>query len=405
MSNQRQPAIGFIFITLLLDVIGFGIVIPVFPSLISELIHGSISEASLYGGWLIFAFAFTQFLFAPILGNLSDQYGRRPVLLASLFMFGVNYLILGVSPTLFWLFLGRVLSGITGASFTTASAYIADVSSEEKRTQNFGMIGVAFGLGFIIGPVIGGVLGQFGPRVPFFAAAALTFANWLYGYFILPESLAKENRRKFSWHRANPIGTFKHLRKYPVVSGLVVSVVLTYIAQHAIQSTWPFFTMETFKWDEAMVGYSLGFVGLLVAIVQGYLIRIINPKLGDRRSVYYGLILTIIGFFLFSFANEGWMLFVILIPFSLGGIAGPALQAIISNQVPANEQGELQGGLTSLMSVTSIIGPPLMTNLFSYSTQRHYGIYFPGSAFLLAAILCIISLYLIRKSFHNHNLH
>ncbi|MDB5246795.1 MAG: tetracycline resistance efflux pump [Segetibacter sp.] len=240
MPASTKAAIGFIFITLLIDVIGFGLIIPVFPKLIEELIHGDISEASKWGGWLTFAYAIMQFLFAPVLGNLSDKYGRRPVLLFSLAGFGIDYIFLSLAPTIGWLFAGRVIAGITGASFTTATAYIADISTDENRAQNFGMIGAAFGLGFIIGPVLGGVLGEHGSRLPFIVAAALALLNALYGYFVLPESLSKENRRPFSWKRANPLGSLKQLKKYPSIGGLIGALVLVYIAAHAVQSTWTF---------------------------------------------------------------------------------------------------------------------------------------------------------------------
>lgn len=402
MINNRKPALGFIFITLLIDITGFGIIIPILPKLISNLIHGTLSEASLYSGWLMFAFSIMQFLFAPVLGNLSDRFGRRPILLLSLAGFGLDYLILAFAPNIIWLFIGRTIAGIMGASFTTASAYIADISNDENRAQNFGMIGAAFGLGFIIGPVIGGVLGQFGTRVPFIAASALTLLNALYGYFILPESLAKENRRKFDWKRANPIGSLVQLKKYPVIAGLIGSLIFIYIAAHAVQSTWTFFTMEVFSWNEAMVGYSLGFVGLLVAIVQGGLIRFINPKLGQKNSVYLGLALNGLGFLLFAFARESWMMFAFLIPYCLGGIAGPAIQSIIAGQVPANEQGELQGALTSLISATSIVGPPLMTNIFAYFTSNAAPVYFPGSAFVAGAILTVISIFLAMRTLSSY---
>ncbi len=398
MRDKKQAAVGFIFITLLLDVIGFGIIIPVLPKLIQQMIGGNLSQASVYGGWLMFAYSIMQFVFAPLLGGLSDKFGRRPILLFSLFGLGIDYIFLAFAPTITWLFVGRILSGICGASFTTGAAYIADVSTPEKRAQNFGLIGAAFGLGFIIGPVIGGVLGQFGARIPFLAAAALAFLNWLYGYFILPESLSKENRRDFDWKRANPAGALANFKKYPVVLGLVGSLFCIYIAGHAAQSTWTYFTMEVMKWNEAWVGYSLGFVGLMVALVQGGLIRVINPKLGQKRSVYFGLLLYCIGLFLFSFATQGWMMFAILVPYCLGGISGPALQGIISNQVPANEQGELQGGLTGIMSITSIIGPPLMTNLFAYFTASLGTFYFPGAPFFMGALLCILSLFLAMRS-------
>jgi MFS transporter, DHA1 family, tetracycline resistance protein len=396
MSINRKPALGFIFITLLLDVMGIGIIIPVIPKFISQLIGGDLSNASVYCGWMMFAFAIMQFLFSPVLGSLSDRYGRRPILLISLFGFGVDYLIIAFAPTVGWLFVGRILAGIMGASFTTASAYIADISTPEKRAQNFGLIGAAFGLGFIIGPVLGGVLGQYGLRVPFLVAAGLTFVNWAYGYFVLPESLHKRNRRRFDIRRANPIGSLIQLRKYPVISGMVASLVCVYVAGFATQSTWTFFTMETFHWSESLVGYSLGLVGLLMAIVQGGLVRVINPWLGPVRSIYVGLAFYGLGLVMIAFAPQGWMLFAIMVPFSLGGIANPAVQGIISNEVPANEQGELQGALTSLMSVTSIVGPVLMTSLFSYFTAKGAPVYFPGAPFMMGAVLVLASALLAR---------
>lgn len=396
--TARKPALSFIFITLLIDVIGFGIIIPVIPKLIMELTGGGMSDASVYGGWLMFAFAAMQFIFSPILGGLSDQFGRRPVILISLFGFGLDYILVALAPSIGWLFIGRIFAGITGASFTAASAYIADVSTPEKRAQNFGMIGAAFGLGFIIGPVIGGVLGQYGARVPFFAAAGVTLLNWLYGYFVLPESLSKENRRPFDWKRANPIGSLMHLRKYPVISGLVISLVCIYVAAHAVQSTWSYFTMEKLKWDEAMVGYSLGVVGILVSLVQGLLIRYTTPLFGPKKSVYIGLALYTFGLILFAFASQSWLMFVFLVPYCLGGVAGPALQALMSNQVPANEQGELQGALTSLISVTSIVGPPLMTGLFAFYTKPSALVYFPGAPFLAGALFMLVSLIMAMRT-------
>ena len=269
MSGKKQAALGFIFVTLLIDVTGFGLVIPVMPKLIEELIHGNVSDASRYGGWLGFAYAIMQFIFAPVIGNLSDKYGRRSVLLFSLFGFGIDYILLSFAPNITWLFIGRMIAGITGASFTTATAYIADISSPEDRAKNFGMVGAAFGVGFIIGPVMGGFLGQIGTRVPFYVSAALCLLNWLYGFFILPESLPKDKRRPFSWMRANPLGSLLLLRRYSGVSALVGSLVLIYIAAHAVQSTWSFFTIEKFHWSEKLIGLSLGLVGVLVGAVQG----------------------------------------------------------------------------------------------------------------------------------------
>lgn len=398
MAAKRTPALGFIFVTLLIDVIGLGIIIPVMPKLISELTGDSISDASRDGGWLLFAYAAMQFVCAPVIGGLSDRYGRRPVLLASLFGFGIDYLFLAFAPTLAWLYVGRVIAGIMGASFTTGAAYIADISTPEKRAQNFGLLGAAFGLGFIVGPVLGGLLGQFGTRVPFMAAAGFSLLNWLYGYFILPESLQPENRRDFQWSRANPVGSLINLKRYPVIYGLIVSLALLFVASHAVQSNWSFFVIEKFGWTEAQIGYSLGAVGLLSAVVQGYLIRFILPKLGQKRGVYVGLLLYTVGFVLYAFATEGWMMYVFMVPYILGSIAGPSLQGIISTQVAPNEQGEMQGALTSLQSLTSIIGPPLMTNLFSAFTGPNAPMYMPGAPMLMAGVLTLISTFLARRS-------
>ena len=402
MAANRSAAISFIFITLLIDVTGIGLIIPVVPALIQELIHGNISEASKYSGWLAFAYATMQFLFAPLLGNLSDRYGRRPVLLLSLLGLGIDYIFLALAPSIGWLFVGRIIAGLGGASFTTATAYIADISTPQNRAQNFGMVGAAFGLGFMLGPVIGGLLGEYGVRIPFIVAACFSLLNCVYGYFVLPESLAMENRRPFDWKRANPVGSLRQLKKYPAVSGLIVSFLLIYLAANAVQSTWSFFTIKQFSWSARMIGLSLGLVGLLVGIVQGGLVRFVNPWLGNKRSVYLGLALYAIGLFLFAFANHSWMMFVFLLPYCFGGIAGPALQSIISGQVPPNGQGELQGGLTSIMSLTNIIGPVLMTTLFAYFTKPTAPVPFAGAAFFLGGICMAFSLVLAYRTLH-HN--
>jgi DHA1 family tetracycline resistance protein-like MFS transporter len=392
MANTKKAAVGFIFLTLVIDIVGLGIIIPVVPQLIKGLLHTSdLSKASLYGGWMTFLYATMQFLFAPFIGSLSDQYGRRPVLLISLLGFGLDYLFLAFAPSILWLFVGRTIAGITGASVTTASAYMADISDDSNRAQNFGMIGAAFGIGFIIGPMLGGFLGEVSPRLPFIVAACLALLNVVYGYFVLPESLPLENRRAFDWKRSNPISSLVHLKKYPAVSGLIFALVFIYLAVHAVQSNWSFANMEKFKWSPKMIGLSLGMVGLLVGLVQGVLIRYINPKIGNEKSVYFGIALYALGLILFAFASSSWMMFVFLIPYCLGGISGPALQALISVHVPKNEQGELQGSLTSIMSVTSIAGPLIMTSLFAYFTKPGNPIYFPGASFLMGAVFMIIS--------------
>lgn len=400
MKTSKNAAIGFIFITLLIDVIGFGIIIPVLPKLIQQLSDTSISQASRIGGWMLFAFAATQFCFAPLVGNLSDRYGRRPVLLASLFGFSIDYLFLSFAPTIGWLFVGRVIAGITGASFTTASAYIADISTPETRAKNFGMIGAAFGLGFIIGPAIGGLLGGLGARVPFMAAAGLCMVNFLYGLFILPESLKHENRRKLEWVRTIPGVSIYKLRQYPALTGLIFSLFLVYMGAHAVQSNWSFFVIERFQWSTTMIGFSLALVGLLIGGVQAGLTRVVNPKLGNHRSIYLGLSLYALGIISFAFATQTWMMFAFLVPYCLGGICGPALQSEMASYVPSNQQGELQGSLTGVLSLTTILGPPLMTNIFAYFSIKSSDHYFPGAPFILGGIFMVTSVIIAIAAFN-----
>lgn len=389
-ANTNRP-LTLIFITLLIDVIGFGIIIPIIPKLLENMGGYSISEASSIGAWMIFAFAFPQFIFSPIMGNLSDRYGRRPILLLSLLGLGLDYVFHALAPTLGMLVIGRIIAGVCGASFTTASSYIADISSPEKRAQNFGLIGVAFGVGFILGPVIGGFASELGTRAPFWVAAGLSFANCILCYFMLPESLDKSLRRKFEWKRANPVGTLIHLRKYHSVLKLMVPLFLLYLASHAVQSNWPYYTKYKFGWDEKMVGLSLGMVGLMVAIVQGGLIRIIIPKFGNKKSIQYGFFLYFLGMLLFALANQSWMMFAFTAVYCLGGISGPALQGEMSLSVPANEQGELSGGMTSIMSITAIIGPLIMNNLFAAFSGEKAIAELPGAPMFLGAFLIIVA--------------
>ncbi|HET6226830.1 MAG TPA: TCR/Tet family MFS transporter [Bacteroidia bacterium] len=403
MTVKKSNALAFIFVTILIDVIGFGIIIPVMPDLIRELTGEDLSRASFYNGILLPCFAIMQFLFSPLLGALSDRYGRRPLLLIALLGLGIDYVFQAFAPTLAWLFVGRILAGICGASFTTATAYISDISTPEKKAQNFGLIGVAFGVGFIIGPVIGGLCSSWGTRAAFMVAAGFSLLNCIYGYFILPESLPKEQRRKIQWERTNPLTTLLNLKRYPIISGLVFTMLLLYLAAHAVQSNWSFYTMLKFNWDGRMVGISLGIVGLLIAVVQGGLIRKIIPLLGEKNAIYSGLILYAIGLILFAIANTGWLMLFFLVPYCLGGICGPALQSVISNQVPTNEQGELQGSLTSLISVTSIIGPPMMNYLFSYFTSASAPVYFPGAPFILGAILIIVGIFFAINSLRSYH--
>jgi DHA1 family tetracycline resistance protein-like MFS transporter len=403
MPPKRQAAVGFIFITLFLDVMGWGLIIPVLPTLVSSLKGVPINQASSYGAILLFGYAFSQFLFAPVLGNLSDQFGRRPILLLSLFGFSVNYLLLAWAPSFFWLIIGRIVAGVAGSSVSTAGAYIADVSTESTRAKNYGMVGAAFGLGFIIGPAVGGLVASLGVRAPFYAAAVLCLLNGLYGYFILPESLSIENRRKFSWKRANPFGALKIFLSHPTVARLAIVYFLIYLGAQAVQSTWSYFTMYRFGWNEKIVGISLAVVGLLVAVVQSVLVRIVNPRIGNEKSIYIGLAFYTIGLFSFAFASMGWMMFVFLIPYCLGGLAGPSLQSTLASLLPPNVQGELQGALTSLMSLTAIIGPLIMNNLFAYFTRPDSTIHFPGIAFFLGSLAMLSSLIISKLTFNRAN--
>ena len=371
---------------------GFGLIIPVMPDLISKLKGIPVNVASTYGGFLLTVFAITQFFFAPVIGNLSDRYGRRPILLLSLFGFGVDYIVQAVSPTYGWLFVGRVIAGITGASFTTASAYIADLSTDATtRAKNFGMIGAAFGLGFMLGPALGSLLAIWGIRAPFFGAATLCLLNWLYGYFFLPESLAVENRRPFQWKRANAFGSFNFLVKHPEIGRLSFSFFLIYLGVQAVQCTWNYFTAYRFNWSPGMVGISLTVVGVMIGVVQAGLTRVINPKIGNERSIYLGLSLYTAGLVLFGFATQGWMMFAFLVVYCLGGICGPSLQAVISKHVGVNQQGELQGSLTAIMSLTTIIGPLIMNSTFAYFTSNKAPFYLPGIHFLIGAACMLVS--------------
>jgi DHA1 family tetracycline resistance protein-like MFS transporter len=346
-----------------------------------------------------------QFICSPILGGLSDRYGRRPVLLISLLGLGLDYFLLAFAPDLNWLVIGRIIAGIGGASFTTAGAYIADVSPPEKRAQNFGLIGAAFGIGFIVGPLIGGLCSKLGLRVPFMAAGILSLVNFLYGLFFVPESLKPENRRPFDWKRANPLGTFVNLRRYPHIIGLVTGLLILFIAGKTIETIWGYYNILKFDWSAEEIAYSLAFVGVLISLVQGLLIRWFIPKFGQIKSIYYGILFYTIGLICFSIAGYSWVMYVALIPYCLGGLCGPAIQGLISNQIPNNEQGEIQGVFTALMSISAIISPVIMTNLFYYFSKPGAPVFFPGASFALSSFLCIVATVIIYRSVKGNNLH
>lgn len=397
--RTRTAGLAFIFVTIFLDVLGLGIVIPILPGLIASFLGGDVSAAAQYYGYFIAVFAAMQFLFAPVLGALSDQYGRRPVLLVSLFGAGLDYVLLAVAPTLALLFVGRVIAGITAASFTAANAYIADVSPPEKRAQNFGLIGAAFSLGFIIGPVLGGVLGSLGPRVPFMAAGTLTLLNWLYGFFVLPESLAPENRRRFSLREANPLASLRGLGRYPVVISLTATIVCTNLAQQSLQATWVLYTTYRFAWSTWQQGLSLAMFGILAAVIQAGLLRVLMPRLGERRALVIGLLSSLIGFVLYGMATQGWMMYVVMVGTALGFLAQPAAQGLISNAVAADEQGAVQGAQASLLSLTGIVAPVIATGIFSYFTAADQPFKLPGAPFFLGAVLTLVGLLLALRTF------
>jgi DHA1 family tetracycline resistance protein-like MFS transporter len=397
-TRPGPHAIFFVLVTVLLDTIGFGLVLPVLPELIVELTGEGLSRAAIYGGWLAFVYAILQFVCAPVLGNLSDRFGRRPVLLYAVASLGTDYIVMGLAPTLAWLFVGRAIAGIAGASFTPAYAYIADVTPPERRAQQFGLIGAAFGAGFIIGPAIGGLLGELGPRAPFFAAAALSLLNFTYGIFVLPESLPVESRRPFDWKRANPLGTLIQIRKYPVVLGMLMALFLWQLAHQAMPSTWAYYTMYRFGWSEAIVGASLAFVGVIMAVSQATVPRLLTPRIGEAACATLGLASGCLGFLGYGLASRGWMMFALMFTWFLAAIVMPSSQALMSHRIPPTAQGELQGGVASLYSLSSIIGPPLMTQLFGYFSSDAAPVHLPGAAFLFAAALTGGSLTLFRRA-------
>jgi DHA1 family tetracycline resistance protein-like MFS transporter len=390
----------FILITLFIDILGLGIIIPILPELVKGFVGGDTSTAARWVGAISAVYAVMQFVFAPILGALSDRFGRRPVILISLFGLGVDYLIMGFAPTLGWLFVGRSIAGIMGASFTTANAYIADVSTPENRAQNFGLVGVAFGMGFVFGPALGGLLGSIDLRLPFFASAALALVNWLYGFFVLPESLPKEKRSGFSLRKANPWSSIRNLRDYPLVAGLAVSFVFVMLAQRGLENSWILHASYRYGWDEQTNGLTFALVGVMAMIVQGGLIRPVIAWLGERRTIIAGLSISTVSFLSYGLADSGWMVPIIIIIGSLGGVGGPAIQGLVAGSVGPSDQGKVQGALTSLMSLTAIFSPIIFTaGLFSYFTSATAPFLLPGAPFLVGSALILLALILMVRLF------
>jgi DHA1 family tetracycline resistance protein-like MFS transporter len=403
MSNhqpKRRAALIFILITLFIDILGIGIIVPVLPELVKHFVGGDTAVAGRYVGVISASYALMQFFFAPVLGTLSDRFGRRPILLISLFGLGIDYMIQGLAPGIGWLFAGRLIAGVMGANFATANAYIADVSTAANRARNFGMIGLTFGLGFIFGPALGGVLGGIHLRLPFFVAAGLALVNWLYGFFVLPESLAPEHRSAFSWKKANPWGSIKVLRAYPVIAGMAVAFVCMALAQRGLENVWVLYTGHRFGWDERTNGLTLALVGLMTAFVQGVLVRPAIARFGERRSIMIGLSIAFVAFVGYGTVPRGWMILVIIVFGSFAGIAGPAIQSTIAGAAGPSDQGKVQGALTSLMSLAAIGAPLIFTaGLFSYFTSAGAIFQLPGAPFLLGATLYLVALGLLWRLF------
>lgn len=398
-----KSALIFILVTICLDSIGLGIIIPSFPTLIAETAHVPLGKASQYFGWVMGAYAFMQFVFSPLIGNLSDRYGRRPVLLISVLGMSLDYMVMFYAPDLFWLVLGRAISGIFGASFTSAAAYIADISTSENRAQNFGMIGAAFGIGFVIGPAIGGLLSDFGSRTPFLVAAFFSMANFIYGYFVLSESLPVENRRKFEWKRANPFGALQQIKRFEKLKYLFLVTFLTILTTMCVHSTWNFYTMEKFGWTTKEVGISLAVVGVCFGLVQGAFTGKIVKALGQKNAAKAGLFLSIFVLIGLGLINQGWMMYAIILPYAFTGIVDPAIRSLVSGQVQSNEQGELQGIFTSLMSLAEIIGPPLFMwfyyNFKSSVPNSNLGL---GTPFWVAAFIGLLAFLLISWTLRSY---
>ncbi|MEP6343429.1 MAG: TCR/Tet family MFS transporter [Maricaulaceae bacterium] len=396
-----------VLISVMISSIGFGIIIPVLPDLIKDLTGLDNSQAAIYGGWMTFVYAVMQFFFMPILGNLSDRYGRRPVMLLSLFGLSLDYFIMALAPTVVFLFIGRGLAGVMGATFSTANAYIADISPPEKRAQNFGLVGAFFGVGFILGPVVGGILGEYGSRVPFYAAGIISLLNMVFGYFVLPETLTEDKRRPFDWKRANAFGVFRQIARLKGAFGLLTIMLLLATAHTAYPTSYAFSMNEGLGWTSRDVGISLGFFGIASIIVQGGLIRKIIPAIGLFWAAFIGITSNIIAFIGFGLATTGWVIYA-MGPFSaFAGLYQPSLNNMISSRLSASEQGELQGAVGAVMGLALMFGPLPMTYLFKEFTRHDnaLSIYLPGAPFIFGACLAVLALVLFLFVGKDSDLH
>jgi DHA1 family tetracycline resistance protein-like MFS transporter len=397
-TASHRRGLFLVFMIMFLDVVGIAIIMPVLPTFLRELTGADFSEAAIDGGWLLLVYSGMQFLFAPLIGNLSDRFGRRPILLISVFTFALDNLICALATSYAMLFVGRVLAGISGASFGTAAAYIADVSTDATRAKNFGLMGIAFGTGFALGPVIGGFLGEFGPRVPFYGAALLAFLNFVMAWIFLPESLAVENRRSFDIRRANPLGAILQMRHYPGVIWVGAVFFFYWLAHAVYPSVWPFVSAYRYGWSEGWIGFSLGVFGICGALVMGFVLPRVVPRLGEFRTAALGLSFAVIGLAGYSAAWQGWMVYAVIVLTALENLADPPLRSIAAARVPASAQGELQGALTSLSSLTTIVGPLLFTQMFGYFTGPSAPMIFSGAPYALAAaiLFCALAIFLVK---------
>lgn len=391
-SPASRHAVTFVFITVFLDMVGFGIIMPVLPSLIQEVGHVSIAEAARIGGWMFFVFSLMQFAFGPAMGNLSDAFGRRPLLLLAVFGLFIDYLLMSFAPSLFWLFVGRAIAGLCGASYVIANAYIADVTAPEDRAKAFGMIGAAFGLGFVVGPALGGVMGEYGARVPFYVAAAVSALNLIYGYFVLPETLAAANRRGFEMKRANPFGTFKVFATYQGVVPLSIVMFVYFFASSVYPAIWPFWGIAKFGWSEWLVGMSLAAFGIVTAVFQGALTGPAVKRWGESKVALIGLVSAVIAAVGYGFAPGLLVVILLLVIHGPEGFVHPMLTAIMSKAVPENAQGELQGGISSIMSVSMLLGTVFFSQIFSIFMLPNSFVVTPDMAFFVAAGLLVVTL-------------